>query len=343
MMKYLGSYLLISLACLLPSELCAEVQGKGMLRVFVLAGQSNMVGQGAVKHLEALLADPKTAAEFQHLRDEMQWVQRDDVYIKYQDREGPLTVGYGGRTNRFGPELQFGHVVGEALENPVLIIKVAWGGRSLAVDFRPPSSGKGNFKRRDRETKELVPLAAEKYGAAYRDLVSEVHSVLSNVKQNVPGYDADEFELSGFVFFQGFNDIINADYMAEYEQNLTNLVKDIRDDLGVAELPVVIGELGQQGVEPEKRYAEKHFKFRAMQKAVAERPEFNGTVAFVKTSPFIVKDGEHFDGGYHYFGRADTFLRIGEAFGKASLKLLSAEPTDHSHQVHKAAERWKAE
>jgi hypothetical protein len=87
----------------------------------------------------------------------------------------------------------------------------------------------------------------------------------------------------------------------------------------------VIGELGQQGVEPEPRYAEKHFRFRKIQQAVAQRDEFEGTVRFVKTSPYVIKDQESFDGGYHYFGRADTFYQIGEAFGNAMLELLPRE------------------
>ena len=47
---------------------------------------------------------------------------------------------YGGR-HHFGPELQFGHVLGDYFDNQVLLIKTAWGGKSLYRDFRPPSSG----------------------------------------------------------------------------------------------------------------------------------------------------------------------------------------------------------
>lgn len=306
------------------------------LRVFILAGQSNMEGKGAIKHLEQLLADPKTAAPFKHLRRDGQWVERDDVHISYLDRKGPLTVGYGTPTNRIGPELQFGHVVGDAIDAPVLIIKTSWGGRSVAVDFRPPSSGLGKFTRRDKKTKELVPLEAEQYGATYRDMIRIVYETLADLKSHDPRYDGKGFELSGFVFFQGFNDIINREFMAEYEANLTNLVRDVRKDLGVPNLPVVIGELGQQGVEPEKRYAEKHFRFRAMQAAVAKRKEFAGTVSYVPTSPYVIKEKPSFDGGYHYFGRADTFFYIGDAFGNSVLEMQDSKRVDHSAQVTRA-------
>ena len=85
--------------------------------------------------------DAATAKRFAHLVDETgQWRLRDDVWISYLDRKGPLTVGYGARKELIGPELAFGWVMGDALDEPVLLIKCAWGGKSLAVDFRPPSS-----------------------------------------------------------------------------------------------------------------------------------------------------------------------------------------------------------
>jgi alpha-galactosidase len=290
------------------------------VRVFVLCGQSNMEGKGAIKHLEQLLRDPKTAATYKHLRVGRDWVQRDDVYIKYNDDRGhgKLSVGYATPTNRFGPELQFGHVIGNAIDDPVLIIKCAWGGRALAVRFRPPSSGPGDYTTRDKETKELKPLPEETYGEAYRDTIRIVKETLKDIESVVPEHDGSGYELSGFVFFQGFNDIIDKKKMDEYGENLANLIRDVRKDLGVPELPFVIGELGQQGSEPEKRYAEKHFRFRKIQSDVAESLP---NVCFAETAKYVVKGSDSFDGGYHYFGRADTFFGIGQSFGDAMLSL----------------------
>ncbi len=293
------------------------------VRVFILAGQSNMEGKGAIKHLEQLLDDPKTADTYNHLRAGGQWTERDDVFIKYNDDrgQGKLTVGYATPVNRFGPELQFGHVVGERIDDPVLIIKCAWGGRALAVEFRPPSSGIGDYTTRDKKTKELVPLPAETYGEAYRDTIRIVKETLANLDSVVPGYDGSGYELDGFVFFQGFNDIIDAKKTEEYGANLANLIRDVRKDLNSPELPFVIGELGQQGSPPEQRYAEKHFAFRKVQSDVAAMDEFAGTVRFAETAKYVVKDGDSFDGGYHYYGRADTFFYIGQSFGEAILAL----------------------
>ncbi len=302
------------------------------IRVFILAGQSNMEGKGALKHLDQLISDPATADTYKHLKNGDEWAKRDDVYIKYNDDrgQGKLTAGYATPTNRFGPELQFGHVVGDALKQRVLIIKCAWGGRALAVRFRPPSSGLGDYTQRDKKTKELKPLPSETYGEAYRDTIRIVKETLADIKSVVPDYDGSGYELSGFVFYQGFNDIIDAKKYEEYGTNLANLIRDVRKDLDAPRMPFIIGELGQQGAEPEKRYAEKHFRFRKIQADVANMDEFKKNVRYVKTGIYVVKDGDKFDGGYHYMGRADTFFHIGRAFGEAILPLVDAKPRPQS-------------
>ena len=110
------------------------------VKVFVLAGQSNMEGKAKMSLLEYQSTAPETKAEFAHLRGGDQWKRREDVYIKFLDRSGHLTVGFGS-PNCIGPELEFGWTVGYHYEEPVLLIKTAWGGKSLYRDFRPPRSG----------------------------------------------------------------------------------------------------------------------------------------------------------------------------------------------------------
>ena len=92
---------------------------------------------------------PPSVSLFKHLKnDKGQWTVRDDVWVRYQPEKGPLKAGpltlgftpYAGK-HHFGPELQFGHVVGDHLCSQILLIKTAWGGKSLYKDFRPPSSG----------------------------------------------------------------------------------------------------------------------------------------------------------------------------------------------------------
>ena len=112
----------------------------GTVKVFILAGQSNMEGKAPNALLEHQATDAKTKDLFKHLRKGDEWVVRDDVFIKFLKRKGPLTIGYGS-PNRTGVELEFGTVVGDHYDEPVILIKAAWGGHSLFKLFRSPSAG----------------------------------------------------------------------------------------------------------------------------------------------------------------------------------------------------------
>ncbi|MBL9135409.1 MAG: hypothetical protein JNK85_06055 [Verrucomicrobiales bacterium] len=220
------------------------------VKVFILAGQSNMEGQAVVDlegedynqgkgTLVALMRDPAKAVMSQHLRGaDGQWTVRDDVWVRYQREEepllkGPLGLGFSvyGDPHHFGPELQLGHVLGNALENPVLLIKTAWGGRSLFKDFRPPSSG--------------GPV-----GKYYTLMIAQVREALKNLKTDFPDAKGRSHELAGFVWYHGWNDGVEPKTaVPEYEQNLVNLIRDVRREFDASKLPVVIGELTGPWVE----------------------------------------------------------------------------------------------
>ena len=248
----------------------ARQAGKGLLKVFILAGQSNMEGQGKVDHLGKLAADPEKDKTFKHLlAKDGKWAVRDDVWICYFGRcsgvkKGALTVGYGANDALIGPELQFGHVVGDHFDNQVLLIKIAWGGKSLAKDSRPPSSG-------------------GEVGPYYKKVLAHVREALVDIKKYFPDYDGRGYEIAGLGWHQGWNDRVNQAYNDAYEENLSNFIRDIRKDLGVKDLPFVIAETGMHG--PEEKHPRALSLMKA-QSAVAKRPEFKGNVAFVKTTGF---------------------------------------------------------
>ena len=109
------------------------------LQVYILAGQSNMEGKAKMSLVDYQAQAEEHRDAYASLRDGDQWRVRDDVWIRFHQRHGPLTVGYGS-PDCIGPELQFGFAIGDHHEQPVLLIKTAWGGRSLYQDFRPPST-----------------------------------------------------------------------------------------------------------------------------------------------------------------------------------------------------------
>lgn len=279
--------------------------------VFILAGQSNMEGQGFIKvdpkrnggrgSLEFLVNDPVTGPKFRKLASgQDSWVTRDDVWIHYLDRKGKLTVGYGAKEDRIGPELGFGFVIGDAYEQPVLLIKLAWGGKSLAKDFRPPSSG-------------------GEVGTFYKEIVGRSKGVLANLGQEFPALAGRDHQVMGFGWHQGWNDRVNQAFNDEYEKNMANFIRDIRKDLGVKDLPFVIAETGMSGP------TEKHPRALSLMKAqasVAEYPEFKGNVAFVGTKAFWrEKENSPTGQAYHWNTNAETYYLIGESMGQAMKKL----------------------
>jgi dipeptidyl-peptidase-4 len=181
-------------------------------------------------------------------------------------------------------------------------------------------------------------------------MVDEVKTTLANLQSCFPDYEGQGYDVAGLVWFQGFNDVINDDYRLEYGTNLINFIRDIRQALGTPELPIVIGELGMDGVQVNPRYAHKHYAVRNAQKAPSVMGEFKGTVGFARTSPCVVKGGKGYDGGYHYRGRADTFYKIGVGFGQAMCELLkqanierrsSQKPENHGFDpVRQSVEGW---
>lgn len=321
------------LTCLLFAVLSTAhaASPAGPVKVFILAGQSNMEGQGFIAadpkrnggkgSLEFLAKDDATKAKFAPLLDAAgKWRVRDDVFISYLDRKGPLTVGYGAKETQIGPELGIGWVTGDAFKEPVLLIKCAWGGKSLAVDFRPPSAGKPPYSLGEKQDAALAQDPAP-LGKYYRETLALTKAALAKVKELVPGSDG-KYEVIGFGWHQGWNDRINDKFNAEYESNMAHFIRDMRRDLGVPKLPFVIGETGMTGP------GETHPRALSLMKgqaAVAEHPEFKGNVAFVGTKAFWrEKEVSPSGQGYHWNTNAETYWLIGEAMGQAMLNLLNA-------------------
>lgn len=296
---------------LLTSTFCSAAP----LQVYILTGQSNMEGHAHVRTVDYLKEDPKTAWLHEAIKNEDgSFKEVDRVWISYltgirgdeQVVSGPLKAGFGSQGQpgeKIGPELAFGITLRKELpkEQPILLIKCAWGGQSLNVDFRSPSSGpypktEANAKRFD--TPEKRQELEEKTGRRYRQLVEHVKKVLADAGRVVPGYDAKEgYELAGCVWFQGWNDMVDSTTYPnrgedggydKYSEWMANFIRDVRRDLDAPKLPFVIGVMGVNGpienLEP--RYQKIHSSFREAMAAPAQLPEFHGNVVAVRTAPF---------------------------------------------------------
>lgn len=287
------------------------------LKVFILAGQSNMQGHAHVRTMDAMALNPKTAPILQEMRREdgsariceKAWIS--SIGSADVEQIGQLTSGFGAdaRGPKIGPEFTFGIYMEKLLDEPILIIKTAWGGKSLNTDFRPPSAGPFEFNAKQLEAfnkqgKDVETIKAEKIKATgyyYRQMTEHVTQVLSDIKRVYPDYDVKRgYELAGFVWFQGWNDMVDQGTYPnrgtpggydQYSEVLAHFIRDVRKDLSAPMLPFVIGVIGVGGPTSEygpdqQRYKDTHQSFRDAMAAPAALPEFQGNVVAVLTENY---------------------------------------------------------
>lgn len=295
------------------------------LKVFILAGQSNMEGHAEIRTFDYIGKDPATAPLLKEMRNPDGTPRVcDKVWMSYLtgpydgsangEGLGKLTAGFGERggnptrlSNKIGPEFTFGITMEKELKEPILIIKTAWGGRSLNTEFRPPSAGPYKLPKQIQDEWDKHPQGAHGIpkledrkqwqedkdaasGVFYRMMVDHVQKVLADPARVCPAYDPKVgYEIAGFVWLQGFNDLVdgqtypNGNY-DEYSRLLAHFIRDVRKDLSAPKMPFIIGVLGVDG--------EKNVNFRRAMAAPAAMPEFDGNVIAVDTAPFWDRDIE---------------------------------------------------
>jgi hypothetical protein len=298
------------------------------LKVFILAGQSNMEGHAEIRTFDYIGKDPLTAPILKEMRNPDGTPKVcENVWMSYLtgpydgsangEGLGKLTAGFGARGDqpttmggKIGPEFTFGIYMDKALDEPILIIKTAWGGRSLNTEFRPPSAGQYKLPKAVQDVWDQHPQGAhgvpkledrKKWqddkdaasGVFYRMMIEHVNKVLADPKRVYSGYDPKEgYELAGFVWLQGFNDLVDGTTYPgpdqpgkydEYSRLLAHFIRDVRKDLSAPKMPFVIGVLGVDG-------EGKNEVFRKAMAAPADMPEFKGNVVAVETAPFWDKD-----------------------------------------------------
>jgi hypothetical protein len=327
------------------------------LKVFILVGQSNMQGHAHVRTFEHIGMDPQTAPLLREMQNEDGTPRVcENVWISYLssggEKQGRLSAGFGADDEKIGPELTFGIFMQKTLNEPILIIKTAWGGKSLNTDFRPPSAGPyefnesqlENFRKQNKDLAEIKAAKAEATGHYYRLTIDHVKKVLSDIKQVYPDYDPQQgYKLAGFVWFQGWNDMVDRGTYPhrdqpggydQYSEVMAHFIRDIRKDLSAPELPFVIGVIGVGGpvdkyLPDQQRYKGVHQNIRDAMAAPATLPEFNGNVAAVLTENF--------------WDNQLTALKARESEINQQVKKLQAEKQLSRDEVKAVTETFRAE
>jgi hypothetical protein len=322
------SLIALAIICALgfvSSPLHAQEKTEQPVKIYVLVGQSNMQGKASIEGEDtgSLAYTVKNDPDKQYpflVDEDGQWVEREDVWI-YLDQApmasmySGLKPGYGSFRGQIGPELGFGHTIGEASDEQVLLIKACWGGKSLGNDFLSPSVG--NYAK---------PMQPGDPGFYYHEILRIVKDVTENIGTYFPDYEGQGIELAGLGYHQGWNDQYGG-LDQKYETNLAAFIKDIRSTehgLGVPDLPVVIATSGNiRGESPIKQG----------QSAMGDTdkyPQFAGNVSVVDTDKpygpdemtfkFYTKKSPQYV-GYHWNLHARSYLNIGIAMAREMLKL----------------------
>ncbi len=334
--------------CVVAACACAQaVRAEKTVTVFVLAGQSNMEGKARNDLLESQATDPRFKDFWADYRTGDTWTERDDVFVTFFNRHGPLTIGYGS-PGATGPELAFGRILGDHCDDPVLLIKTAWGGHSLYKNFRPPSAGLPNEQELEAElgtVQKKQPAATMDeitagYGDSYRKMLAEVKRVLNEKDTLFPALAGGKPEMAGFFWFQGFNDQFGDTAPAEYEANMKHLIADVRKDFNAPKMPVVIAGIGTFGWDGTAKPTEDSGTAKVLngQLAMSDVAEFKGTVKAFETAPLYDKEAAEIfpkwqknveewkkvgsDRPYHYLGSGIWYCRIGKTAGESMVELL---------------------
>lgn len=295
----------------LPDPDGAEANMRQPVQVFILMGQSNMLGFGNAGQLKGIAAE-----EYPYLVDDSgNWNVRKDVrnvfYCMGKQRyNGWLTAENGNGSGKFGPEIGIGNYLGEVIDAPVLILKSCVGNRALGWDLLPPSavgtgvggkSYQGDSESSNRKVKE--PRDGWYAGLQYDQDVGAAQNVLRNLSDYYPG--ATEYDVAGFFWWQG-NAEQGKGNVETYDKNLAYLFSDLKKDFNAPNAKFVCATLGE------------HDKSDTLsQKMYAFAGSHNDAEVFY--SKPVARGGS----GGHYGGDPNTYMNVGEGMGKLMLELLS--------------------
>jgi hypothetical protein len=330
----------IDLSQPLPDPDGKEADTTKAVQVYILMGQSNMLGFGRIgpdSQSGTLEHAVKTKNKYAYLvDDEGKWTVRKDVRnVRVMGSGGP------GKTRVFnnewmtikgkiGPEIGIGHYVGHVTDEPVLILKSCIGNRALGWDLLPPGSESYEFEEKGKTwifagykdspeqwLKGTEPKRIGWYaGLQYEGDVARAKDVLADLGKYYPG--ATNYEVAGFFFWQGDRDRYKAGHASRYEKNLVQLIKQLRKDFDAPNANFVCATLGQTKKDAGGNEGMILKAQLAVDGKTGKYPEFKGNVASVYSNPFC--HGGSSSG--HYNGNAETYMDIGEAMGKAMVELI---------------------
>ena len=334
----------------------AKNDDPGVVQVYILLGQSNMLGMGEIHDpnkdgtLECAVFQKQL---YRYLIDEEgRWVTSDNVRnVRVMDGgndETNMKVFHNEfmtiRGDTIGPEIGIGHVLEASLmtkmckkdkeqqpaaKPPIMLLKSCIGNRSLGWDLLPPGSPRYDYKDKtfagygespEYWDKGTNPKPIDWYaGKQYDSDVEHCRTVLnkSNLDKFYPG--ATRYEVKGFFWWQGDKDRYQEAHGVMYETNLVRLIRQLKADFGVPNAKFVLATLGQSEIDTVQGNDKRIFDaMMAVDGNSGKYPDFVGNVATVYSHP-LSKGGAS---NAHYNRNAETYMNVGQAMGQAMAELV---------------------
>jgi hypothetical protein len=183
------------------------------IRVYVFAGQSNMVGAAT---MAAQL--PTIAPKLQVPNNRVSfWGPTTDAPRSWAPLQAPTEVWKNMFHEGFGPELSAGRALAELRPRERIgIVKFAWNATSLAWDWDPNRSG-SLYEKMITGTRRAITKLQARFHAPVR--------------------------VAGFFWLQGESDAGSREHASSYGESLREFIAAVRADLRAPKLPFVIAQI----------------------------------------------------------------------------------------------------
>eukprot|EP00035_Acanthoeca_spectabilis_P023221 m.448354 g.448354 ORF g.448354 m.448354 type:complete len:367 (+) comp19648_c0_seq1:39-1139(+) len=333
------------------------------VKVFILLGQSNMLGEGRKDGAKGLEGAVTTQGMYPYLWDaaKKNWSTSENVRSVFLMASGgptsaitlfnnefmtgaettpsPLPGIHSVNKNSIGPELGIGFTLGNYTSDPVMCLKSCIGGRSLGWDLLPPTQtsfdytdptdGKvytyaGYHQSPNKWLKGTTPKPISwEAGIQYDGDVFRASQVLANLSTYYPG--ATDYEVAGFFWWQGSKDAYDMALAQHYEENLVALIKSLRLAFKSPNAKFVAATLGQT-LQNDTTSTEGVILH--AQQAVDGTGQY-GAIKYpeFKGNVATVYSHPYSQGSTsqnHYGGDPITYMNIGQAMGQAMVELLKS-------------------
>lgn len=287
-------------------------------RVYLLAGQSNMVGYGTSSELPEELNAPVEGV----------WIYAGDTQEAGEVPLGAgvwatLTPGFGvghrsdGETNRlsdrFGCELTFGAEMQRLRpQGHIAIVKYARGGSAIAME-----AGRANWDPDERTRINGVENINQ-----YDHALKTIDNALKARDIDGDG-EQDTLVPCGIVWMQGETDGGHRESAQAYSENLAELMDLLRAALRVDDLPVVIGRISDSGRKTSKGPVWAYGPvIQTMQKRYCEQDP--DAVLVTSTEDYAYSDRAHYDSA--------GYIDMGIQFARAMHALETDQPWPPAEQ-----------